>query len=146
MRFSTRTRYGLRFLLRLADLGEGELLSLGEVASAEDISPGYLEQIVRILKPAGFLYAERGSNGGYRLAVPPEEIMLSEIFKYLEGDLAPIACLANAADCQRAGICSTRAFWRELDNHIFKFLDKQSLADINANKACLLSGKNNIDS
>ena len=51
MRFSTRTRYGLRFLLRLAFEQDGKLVQLGQVAKEENISPGYLEQIVRALKP-----------------------------------------------------------------------------------------------
>ena len=59
MKFSTRTRYGLRFLIRLAAQPEGELLQLGQVAHEENISPGYLEQIVRALKPLGILRAVR---------------------------------------------------------------------------------------
>ena len=51
MRFSTRTRYGLRFLLRLAAQPQGTLLQLGQVAREENISSGYLEQIVRALRP-----------------------------------------------------------------------------------------------
>ncbi|WP_287703399.1 Rrf2 family transcriptional regulator [Desulfovibrio sp.] len=49
MRFSTRTRYGLRFLLRLAAQPKDSLLQLGQVAREENISSGYLEQIVRAL-------------------------------------------------------------------------------------------------
>lgn len=61
MRFSTRTRYGLRFLLRLAAQPQGSLLQLGQVAREENISSGYLEQIVRALRPMGILRAVRGS-------------------------------------------------------------------------------------
>ena len=50
MKFSTRTRYGLRFLLRLAAQPDNSLLQLGQVAQEESISPGYLEQIVRALR------------------------------------------------------------------------------------------------
>ena len=64
MKFSTRTRYGLRFLLRLAAQPDNSLLQLGQVAQEESISPGYLEQIVRALKPLGILRAVRGSGGG----------------------------------------------------------------------------------
>ena len=68
MKFSTRTRYGLRFLLRLAAQPDNSLLQLGQVAQEESISPGYLEQIVRALKPLGILRAVRGSGGGYALS------------------------------------------------------------------------------
>ncbi len=77
MRFSTRTRYGLRFLLRLAAQPKGSLLQLGQVAREENISSGYLEQIVRALKPLGILRAVRGSGGGYALAKAPSQITAS---------------------------------------------------------------------
>ena len=60
MRFSTRTRYGLRFLLRLAAQPKDSLLQLGQVAREENISSGYLEQIVRALKPLGILRLTKG--------------------------------------------------------------------------------------
>ena len=77
MRFSTRTRYGLRFLLRLAAQPKDSLLQLGQVAREENISSGYLEQIVRALKPLGILRAVRGSGG----ATPWLKIRLKSIWK-----------------------------------------------------------------
>lgn len=90
MRFSTRTRYGLRFLLRLAAQPKDSLLQLGQVAREENISSGYLEQIVRALKPLGILRAVRGSGGGYALAKDPSEINMEDVFLHLEGEIAPV--------------------------------------------------------
>ena len=84
MKFSTRTRYGLRFLLRLAAQPDNSLLQLGQVAQEESISPGYLEQIVRALKPLGILRAVRGSGGGYALSKPPSEINMEDVFLHLD--------------------------------------------------------------
>ena len=83
MRFSTRSRYGLRFLLRLAAQPKGQLLQLGQVARDENISPGYLEQIVRALKPLGILRAARGSGGGYALAKSPSKNNMEDVFQCL---------------------------------------------------------------
>ena len=142
MRFSTRTRYGLRFLIRLAALPEGERLKLGHVARDENISPGYLEQIVRALKPLGILHAVRGASGGYALIRQPEEISMEDLFLHLEGEISPVACLTRKL-CRRSGACATRGFWRELDVHIRRFLRSRTLADIMSEKPCLYeSGKN----
>ena len=84
MRFSTRTRYGLRFLLRLAAQPQGSLLQLGQVAREENISSGYLEQIVRALRPMGVLRAVRGSGGGYALAKAPADINMKKFFSILK--------------------------------------------------------------
>ncbi len=144
MRFSTRTRYGLRFLIRLAALPEGERLQLGHVAREENISPSYLEQIVRALKPLGILHAVRGASGGYALIRQPQEISMEDLFLHLEGEISPVACLTRKL-CQRAGTCATRGFWRELDDHIRRFLRSRTLADIIASeKLCLYESGENV--
>ena len=77
MRFSTRTRYGLRFLLRLAAQPKDSLLQLGQVAREENISSGYLEQIVRALKPR----ASCGPCAARAEATPWLKIHLKSIWK-----------------------------------------------------------------
>lgn len=129
MKFSTRTRYGLRFLVHLARNHSTSLIQLGELARAEGISPGYLEQIVRALKPLGILRSARGATGGYALACAPESITLEQIFLHLEGGIAPVACLADRT-CPRETICSTRPFWETLDAHIRIFLRDMTLQDL----------------
>ena len=129
MKFSTRTRYGLRFLVRLAASPPDRLLQLGELAREEGISPGYLEQIVRALKPLGILRSVRGATGGYALACAPDSVTLEQIFLHLEGGIAPVACLTSSK-CPREGICSTRAFWEALDDHMRLFLRGMTLQDL----------------
>ena len=129
MKFSTRTRYGLRFLVRLAGSPPDRLLQLGELAREEGISPGYLEQIVRALKPLGILRSVRGATGGYALACAPASVTLEQVFLHLEGGIAPVACLATNT-CPREAICSTRSFWGALDEHIRKFLRGMTLQDL----------------
>lgn len=130
MRFSTRTRYGLRFLLRLAQQPDGSLVQLGQVAQEENISSGYLEQIVRALKPLDILFAVRGLGGGYRLARPASRINLEEVFARLEGEISPVSCLSGGKHCERQDTCTSRQFWHELDEHVRTFLRKRTLQDI----------------
>lgn len=129
MRFSTRTRYGLRFLIRLASRPAGEFVQLAELAREEQLSSGYLEQIVRALRPTGILRTIRGAGGGYMLARPASEITLEEIFQGLEGELAPVLCVAEGG-CNRQEGCSTHAFWLALDAHIRSFLRSITLQQL----------------
>ena len=109
---------------------DNSLLQLGQVAQEESISPGYLEQIVRALKPLGILRAVRGSGGGYALSKPPSEINMEDVFLHLEGEISPVSCLGRGKVCQREGLCSTRAFWHQLDEHVRDFLRHQTLQNI----------------
>lgn len=128
MRFSTRTRYGLRFLLQLATLPKGSRLQLSKVAKKEQISSGYLEQIVRALRPLGILRGVRGSGGGYQLCRDPADINLEDVFQNLEGELGPVHCLRSK--CTRSTACTTRTFWENLDKHIRRYLRSITLQDL----------------
>ncbi len=146
MKFSTRTRYGLRFLIYLANESGDRYVQLGEVSEKEEISQKYLEQIVRLLKPSGVLLSARGVSGGYQLAKRPEEVNLETLIKYLEGDLAPVTCLRPegashekahekahkkaSENCERAKNCPTLPMWKELGEIICSYLAGKTLADM----------------
>lgn len=130
MKFSTRTRYGLRFLIRLAATPPGKLMQLGELAREEGISAGYLEQIVRALRPLGILRSARGASGGYALACSPADITLEQVFLHLEGGIAPVLCLTPEGKCSREAQCSTRPFWQALDEHMRSFLRGVTLQEL----------------
>lgn len=105
-------------------------MQLAQVARDEHISSGYLEQIVRALKPLGVLRAVRGAGGGYSLAKKPAEINMEDVFTHLEGGVAPVRCLGNENHCKRSEICTSRNFWEALDRHTRDFLRRVSLEDI----------------
>lgn len=127
MRFSTRTRYGLRFLIRLASTQDLRL-QLGVVAKEEKISSGYLEQIVRALRPLKILKAVRGVGGGYQLCKSPADIRLDDVIQALEGGISPVSCLTSY--CPRQDICTTREFWKDMDRHLRGYLHSKTLQDL----------------
>ena len=86
MKVSAQEEYGLRCLLQLARLGEGESLSLSQVAEREGISPANAGKVLWLLSKAGLVAASRGMKGGYRLARPANEVRLSEVIKVLDDD------------------------------------------------------------
>ena len=127
MRFSTRTRYGLRFLIRLASTQDLRL-QLGVVAKEEKISSGYLEQIVRALRPLKILKAVRGVGGGYQLCKSPADIRLDDVIQALEGGISPVSCLTSYGP--RQDICTTREFWEDMDRHLRGYLHSKTLQDL----------------
>ena len=131
MRFSTRSRYGLRTLIYLgAQADKGGLTQLKDVANKEQISIKYLEQIVRVLKPSGLLVVSRGSKGGYQLAPQAYETSLYQIFTFLEGSLEPIDCLGKDNNCSMSKECVTLPVWIGLSNVIRTYLESIKLRDL----------------
>lgn len=67
MKLSTRARYGLRALIDLGVYSETEAVSIQSIATRQNISVSYLEQLMALLKKAGLVKSIRGAGGGYRL-------------------------------------------------------------------------------
>lgn len=65
MKLSTRTRYGMRAIIELAQHEGKRPLQLKVIAERQDISVKYLEQLMSLLRSAGFVRSVRGSKGGY---------------------------------------------------------------------------------
>lgn len=129
MKYSTRTRYGLRFLIQLTKNQSKKSYSLTEIADSENISVKYLEQIIRLLKPLDIIQSERGKTGGYALKVAPEKIMLYDVFSVLEGDVSGHDCSQKGIICHKLPDCCATSVWKNINDLIEKYLKNTSLKD-----------------
>lgn len=131
MRISTKGRYALRMLLDLAEHQNDGFIALKDIAKRQNISKKYLEQIIPVLNRSDVLTANRGYQGGYRLARTPDKYTVGSILRLTEGSLAPVACLeCNPVQCERAEDCITLPIWKGLDKVISEYLDGITLQDI----------------
>ena len=130
MKLSTKTRYGIRALVELAEnYGRGPV-QLKLISKDQDISIKYLEQIIALLKSSGLVNSTRGANGGYFLAREPENIKLSECFNCLEGPISTVECVDNQSYCNKVKSCIARDIWAEVEKAIMAVLDSITLYDM----------------
>ncbi len=131
MKLSTRTRYGLRAILEVAgNYGKGPL-QIKIIAHRQDISVKYLEQLMAMLKSAGFVRSIRGAKGGYILAKAPNQIKLSDVFNALEGPSAiSVECLEDENYCARVADCVARQVWAQVQEAIMNVLSSITLQDL----------------
>lgn len=138
MRLSKRGEYGLRAIIALAEPAEKsdapQMMQIKEISIQEQISPKFLEQILLTLKNAGLLHSRMGIGGGYYLARPAKEITLGQIFRVLDGPVAPIKCVSQMAyepcGCPDEETCGLRLVMGDVRNAIADILDHTSLADV----------------
>ena len=130
MKLSTRTRYGIRAVLALAESYGKEPVQLKHIAAQQQISVKYLEQLMTMLKSAGIVSSVRGSKGGYILARPPNKITLSDCFNSLEGAVITVECVKNGNYCSRADNCAAREVWAEIDTAVRTILQSTTLKDV----------------
>lgn len=139
MRFSTKTRYGLKAVLILASRhGEGSV-SVAQIARAEGISVPYLEQILNALKGKGLVKSVRGPQGGYILSTHPSEITLESLFYVFEEaafpDERPSASSVRSGSPQSAQRSEEsseayRIFWQRVRGAVADGLGSVTLKDL----------------
>lgn len=138
MTISTKGRYALRIMLDLAG-HIGETVKLKDIASRQEISEKYMEQIIAVLNKAGYVRSTRGAQGGYQLVREPEAYTVGMILRLTEGSLAPVECLAeHALPCEREGRCATVEVYRRIYdavNHVIDTLTLQDLVEIEHEKS-----------
>lgn len=139
MRLSKRGEYGLRAMIALAEPAENsdtpQMMQIKEISLREQISTKFLEQILLTLKNAGLLHSKMGVGGGYYLARSAKEITLGQIFRVLDGPVAPIKCVSQMSyepcGCPDEETCGLRMVMGDVRNAIADILDNTTLADVN---------------
>lgn len=131
MKISTKGRYAVRVMLDLAIQDAEGYVKLNQIAKRQGISEKYLEQIIAILNKAGYVKSTRGAQGGYTLAMEPQNYTVGMILRLTEGSLAPVACVEQREEaCARFDTCETLTVWRRLNDAINQVVDSITIADL----------------
>ncbi|MFC3068148.1 Rrf2 family transcriptional regulator [Phenylobacterium soli] len=146
MRLTVYTDYALRVLMYVAVTGEPKASgepsrarpTIAGIAASYGISRNHLMKVVHELGLAGYLETTRGKNGGLKLARPAAEIVLGEVVRKTEPDLAFVPCLDLVnATCAITPACRLRGAMHQARAAFLKVLDSYTLADLVENRAAL---------
>lgn len=141
MQLSTKGRYAVMAMVDLAMQEtmdhRADLVCLAEIASRQQLSQSYLEQLFGKLRRADLVCAARGPGGGYRLARQAGEIAISEIVAAVDEPIKATQCEIDGGGCLIASgpatggeMCQTHDLWLELGRQITLFLRGITLADV----------------
>jgi len=124
MRISAKVDYAVRAAIELAVAGE-RLTKAEAIARAQDIPPKFLENILGDLRQGGLVRSQRGTEGGYRLARPPEEITVADVIRVVEGPMASVRGgrpedveYAGHAEALRSVWIAVRSALRQVNEHV----------------------------
>ena len=141
MRLSTKGRYAVMAMADLARNGQGEggarAVSLAEIATRQEISLSYLEQLVARLRKGGLVKSVRGPGGGYRLAKGAADTVVAEIVLAVDEPIRATRCIGHSSPkgCMMAGErCITHNLWEDLGDEIHRYLAGVSLEDVVMNR------------
>ncbi|MEU1810016.1 Rrf2 family transcriptional regulator [Micromonospora sp. WMMD1076] len=144
MYISARADYALRAMLAVADAagttgdpvaGGGELVKAASLAGSQDIPLSFLQGILLDLRRAGLLHSHRGTEGGYALTRPPDEISVGDVLRAVGGAITSV----RGIPADRAGYhgvaTGLRDVWLAVDGAIALVVDRTTLADLLSDRA-----------
>ncbi|MBL1068723.1 Rrf2 family transcriptional regulator [Streptomyces sp. 7-21] len=130
MRVSARADYAVRAALELAAAPEGEPVKAEAIAEAQGIPHKFLESILGDMRRARIVVSQRGGNGGYRLAAPPESISVADVIRAVDGPLVSVRG-ARPPELSYTGPAeSLLPIWVAVRANVRKILGEVSLADV----------------
>ena len=142
MRLSTKGRYAVMALVDIAKHGNGNPISLAEIAERQVISLSYLEQLFAKLRGADLVRSVRGPGGGYLLSRGASDTRISDIILAVDEPIRATRCTPGApTGCSgNKTRCLTHDLWEELGNQLHLYLSSVTLADVCENRILGSSG------
>lgn len=130
MKISTKGRYGLRILMDLALHQSEKPRLIRDIAKSQQISEKYISRLVIALRKGGMIRSVRGVNGGFHLAMKPEDITLLDVIEVMEGPLSIVDCVSKPKSCAHSINCAPREVWCKLNEDIRTLMSGTTLSDI----------------
>jgi Rrf2 family protein len=129
MRVTARGDYAVRAAVELAAAG-GETRKVADIASAQNIPPRFLENILLALRRAGLVQSRRGADGGFRLTRPPEQVTVADVLRAVEGPLANVQGVAPDKVKYDGSASSLRDVWVAVRASLRVVLERVTLAEV----------------
>ena len=132
---SQRARYAFKAVVALARAKPGVGLQIRELAEQEKLPRKFLEQILLLLKAAGYITSRRGRDGGYELLKPADLIYIGPMLRVVDGPIAPLPCVSRTAyrrcdDCKDEATCELRIAFAKAYSDYLATLENTTLAQV----------------
>lgn len=130
IKLSRMADYGVILMVQLARAPE-QVTTATELTESTALPGPTVSKLLKQLSRAGLLDSQRGTNGGYTLSLPVNEISVADIVSALDGPIALTECMtADGAVCEIEALCPTRSNWRQINDALVGALDSVSLAEM----------------
>jgi Rrf2 family protein len=130
VRISAKVDYAVRATVELT--GAAQPLKAEEIATRQDIPVRFLLTILGQLKLAGVIESRRGSDGGYWLHAPAEEVTIADVIRAVEGPLADVHGLPPEEIDYPEPAGAVREVWVATRAALRGVLERVTIADVAA--------------
>ena len=132
---SKKTKYAIKALVALAKRKDKSPMTIAEIAAQEKIPKKFLEAILLDMRKQGILSSKIGIGGGYYLLKRPDEVVLTQLLRNIDGPIALLPCVSlnfyeRCDDCTDEITCGIRSAFMQVRDASLKILSETTLADI----------------
>jgi len=130
MKVSAKADYAIRAAVELAAAADEGPVKGERIASAQEIPPNFLENILADLRNGGIVVSRRGADGGYWLARPADEISLADVIRVVDGPLANVRGIRSEQVSYHGSAEPLRDVWIAVRASLRSVLEQVTLADL----------------
>jgi len=134
MHVTAKADYAVRAVIELAGSNQSSPRKVDEVAQAQGIPVSFLENILTQLRSSGIVRSQRGPEGGYWLAHPPEEVNLAQVIRAVEGPLVGVRGQRPEEVSYDGAAESLQQVWIALRANLRGVLEHVTVAQVAAGK------------
>lgn len=134
MHVTAKADYAVRAVIELASGSREAPRKVDDLAQAQAIPVSFLENILTQLRSAGLVRSQRGPEGGYWLAKPPDQVNLAQVIRAVEGPLVGVRGLRPEEVAYVGSAESLQQVWLALRANLRKVLEHVTLADVASGK------------
>ncbi|GAB4290890.1 MAG: Rrf2 family transcriptional regulator [Myxococcota bacterium] len=131
--------HAIKALSELAAQSNGEYLGASAIAERIGAPQNYLGKLLQLLSKEGLVTAQKGYNGGFKLARPPENISLFDIVEPIENVSRVQNCFLSGNGCSEDQPCALHFGWSKVRESLLQFLTGTTLKDV------MKSGEGRLD-
>ena len=133
MKVTAKAEYAVRAMLELAT-ADGGLTKGEQIARSQSIPLKFLENILVDLRHSDLVHAQRGADGGYRLARGADTITVGEVIRAVEGPLASVRGEPPERMAYQGSAEHLQEVWIAVRASLRSVLDDVTLADVVAGR------------
>jgi Rrf2 family protein len=123
------TDYAVKALLYITQ-NNPKRMSVSELVNALDIPRPFLRKILQILNREGVLNSFKGKGGGFVLAMPPEEILLTRLIDIFQKPVKLTECIFKEKICSDIGTCPLKKRIDALEQHVISELESITIESL----------------
>ncbi|TSC65514.1 MAG: FeS assembly SUF system regulator, gammaproteobacterial [Candidatus Berkelbacteria bacterium Gr01-1014_85] len=128
MKITKQEDYAILFLAVLASRPRDHW-SLTKISDDFNLPYAFLKKIALELKLAGLVQSKEGVGGGYKIAIPANEVTLLEIIEAFQGRVAIVDC-ADDRYCPAESVCLASQTLKQVNRQLRQLLSGVKLSDM----------------